>query len=338
MKVVRSLLSTEETVAIVQQAYTLEGPVQGHLLSVGDNDTYLIQTPGWRGVCRVYSLRLQAGFSHEERQCELAWLQHLAGRGIRVSTPLKRRDGALLGRIDAPEGSRDFALFTWAEGESDTSLSSEGMELLGQKLAELHLASESFQTSLPRMALNRQRLVDIPMERIANFLRELRMEPELSRLMELAEPIRRRLDALPQDGSSYGFIHGDCHGENYHITPDRQVVFFDMDLSGPGWFAYDPAVLLWAMRRAAVPLPDIVRAGVAFFTGYQRARPLKQEELEALDDMILARHFWVMGEHIVDIPSMGMLRVRPEYWRSSIAKLLAWQQTPLVPSIRELLP
>ncbi len=337
MKVVRSLLSAEEVAAIVQQAYPLEQHVQGQLMAVGDNDTYLMQTAGWRGMCRVYSLRLQAGFSHEERQCEMAWLLHLAGRGIHVSTPLTRQDGGLLGKLEAPEGPRDFALFTWAEGKQDELLNSEGMELYGQKLAELHLASQSFQTSLPRMAIDRQRLVDIPMERITNRLRELRMEPELSQLMRLAESIQRRLDSLPRNSASYGFIHGDCNGENHHRTPDDQVVFFDMDLCGPGWFAYDPAVFLWTLRRAAVPLPDIVKTGARLLAGYQRTRPLEPWELEALDDMVLARHFWVMGEHIVDIPSLGVLRVGPEYWRLAVTRLLDWQQKPLVPSIRELL-
>ncbi|ABF89224.1 phosphotransferase [Myxococcus xanthus DK 1622] len=335
MKVIRALLSSDAVTAHIRQAYSLAEPIQAQLLATGDNDSYLIESAGWRGVCRVYSLRLQPGFSHDERRCELAWLLHLAERGVRVSTPVPRRDGALLGRLDAPEGMRDLALFTWAEGESAAFSNLEGMERFGQRLAELHLASMRFQTRLPRMAIDRKRLVDTPLERITGLLQELRLEPELARLQALAEPIRRRLDSFPSDEASHGFIHGDCNGENHHLTPDGQVVFFDMDLSGPGWFAYDPAVLLWTMRRAGVPAPDIVESGARCIAGYQRVRPLASWELEALDDLVLARHFWVMGEHIVDIPSLGALRVGPSYWRLAITRILEWQQTPLVPLIRE---
>ncbi|WP_437295929.1 phosphotransferase [Sorangium sp. So ce426] len=328
--VVRSLLSADEVARRVQEEYPLEGALRARLMAVGDNDTYLVETPSSRYVCRLYVTRPERARS--AHLFELSWVRHLAERGVLVSAPLTCRDGSLLGTVDAPEGPRDLALFTWADGAEADWSRGDRLARYGQCIGEMHLATRGFETDHARPALGVELLVTRPMERIDAHLRSLGLSHELAWIEQLAKRVQRRLESLPQD-HAYGVIHGDCNGENHHVLDDGRAVFFDMDLCGPGWFAYDLAVYLWILRRKGVPPAEAMARGSDLIAGYRRARELEAWELEALDDLVLARHLWVMGEHVADIPCLGALRVGPDYWRAGVEMLGGWLREPLAPAI-----
>ena len=62
-------------------------------------------------------------------------------------------------------------------------------------------------------------------------------------------------------------MHGDVQGHNHHLTEDGQIIWFDFDLCGWGWRAYDIAYYY-------TRIPEPVRAPV--IQGYESVRPLSR--------------------------------------------------------------
>jgi Ser/Thr protein kinase RdoA (MazF antagonist) len=58
--------------------------------------------------------------------------------------------------------------------------------------------------------------------------------------------IRDRLEALPINRASFGFIHNDPHAENILITTDH-IVLLDFDVANYHWFINDIAISLQAL-------------------------------------------------------------------------------------------
>src|SRR6185295_10539869 len=123
------------------------------------NDTFLVNTHGPKYILRAY----RAGWrSLSEILYELEALLYLQREGVSVSAPIARKDGTFVGSVLAPEGVRYLALFTYAPGK-ELTYDEEGADSYryGSATAKIHAATDTFQTSHKRFALNLEHLLDI---------------------------------------------------------------------------------------------------------------------------------------------------------------------------------
>ena len=331
--VLQSLLSTRALVEEVLVDYDIGSGVECRLLVHNLNDTYVVSTDAGRYILRVYQAPRASGRSwrtEADVHYELDLLLHLKRKGFAVSTPLARRDGTLLRVLPAPEGPRPAVLFTYIDGEPVTpprqhaSLS----RLYGRSVAEMHAASNDFASPHARLRLDLDFLLDIPLRTMQPLLTQ--RADDWTFLQGLAESVR---DHLPAQGLEQGVCHGDAQGGNACLSAEGTLTFFDFDVCGYGWRAYDLAVFRWgaALGKSRLGWHDeqIAQVWTAYLAGYQERRTLAAPELKAIPWFVVARHFWFLGLTAANWDYWGLHEVDDDFWERELAFLREWEAREL---------
>ncbi|HEV8194174.1 MAG TPA: phosphotransferase, partial [Ktedonobacterales bacterium] len=240
-------------------AYAI-GEVRGcALLQHNLNDTYVVDTATGRYVLRVLQAKRPNRWSWRTREdmlFELDVLHHQSRGGIHVAAPLAQRDGAYISAVRAPEGDRHLVLFTYAQGEPLTPprQTEPRARSYGSAVADLHTATDDFSSVHPRFALDLDLLLAKPLDVLHAYLAH--RPADWHCLRKLGTALTARLAALQAQtlGLDSGLCHGDAHGGNAHMTPDGTITYFDFDVCGIGWRAYDIAVFFWGTALGRVRL------------------------------------------------------------------------------------
>ncbi|HSH01463.1 MAG TPA: phosphotransferase [Anaerolineae bacterium] len=299
IEIARSFISAETVRAIVADSYDLGEVVScklfSKLLRTQDNDHYLLtMKDGTEYVFRLYQAGEGIGRQESDYLFEIDWLTHLHKQGVLVSYAIAHKDGGHLGYMDAPEGRRYYALFTMIDGQAMDAKDPDQLFALGQAMAQIHLASKGFTSKHKRYKTDLNYLIDEPIARIRSFWGEHRVA-ELETLEVSAVALRKKVETLlgkaGTDEGVWGVIGGDFHGANTRFNEDDELGFFNFDLCGYGWWAYDIAVFL--SNTPAVQTKSALSE--AFFAGYYSVRPLRPEEHEAVASFISIRRIWLMG-------------------------------------------
>jgi Ser/Thr protein kinase RdoA (MazF antagonist) len=221
---------------------------------------------------RKYVLR----FNHaSERQpetilAELTFIEHLAGRGVRVSRPQPSLAGNLLESVPTGMGMFHAALFEFLPGEhlELSAMDATHFERWGQALGEFHRASQGFQVDgRPdwRTQLDLARRC-VPERRTA-FHRE-------------AQAVERKLSTLPVTQANSGLVHYDFELDNLAWSAG-EVGIYDLDDCMVAWYALDIsnalASELFEDRVERVNLAD--ERVQWFLRGYRSRRDIPDEEL-----------------------------------------------------------
>jgi Ser/Thr protein kinase RdoA (MazF antagonist) len=309
-----STLATEALTAWLQDAYELGLVESCRFLHRGLNDSYVVDGSHGRHVLRVYRADWR---SANEIAYEVGALEHLGAKGISVALPVRRRDGAALGWLRAPEGERAAVLFTHAPGR-ELDGSDEDCRKYGSAVARVHIGTDDFESRDRRFALDLQHLLKQPMSAIRPFLRH--RPADLDTLETIAAAVAQRISALPASQMDRGFCHGDFHGDNAHIDGDI-VTMFDFDCCGPGWRAYDIAVFRWRWGE------DAAGDGrwAAFLEGYRSLRPIGDADLAAVPLFVAARAIWLRGLHAANTADWGRSWLNDAYWDRLLTGLREWQ-------------
>jgi Ser/Thr protein kinase RdoA (MazF antagonist) len=295
--VTHSVLAAEALVREVLPAYDI-GSVRDCRLHLRHlSDTYFVDTrePGGRGgrsgtryVLRVY----RTGWRSDAAiRYELDVLNHLAAAGLSVSTPIVPRDGDPLRIVHAPEGRRQLVLFTFARGSEEAS-SDAHARLYGRAVAATHDATDGFTSPHARHSIDLDELLEAPLRALRPILAA--RPKERRHVLRLAGRLREAAAALPLERLETGFCHGDFHGGNACIDGDT-ITFFDFDLCGPGWRAYDVAVFRWGLTGGWLEEAKAEARWAAFQEGYAERRRLAPLDLAAIPFFVLVRQLWFMG-------------------------------------------
>jgi Ser/Thr protein kinase RdoA (MazF antagonist) len=294
MRVVSSLLHPDDLSRMVEREYDIAAPVVAKLLRRGFNDTYLlVDDTGERRILRIYAYDKYWVRSRDDLLFELELLDHLAAAGRPVSHAYPRTSGDLLGRLDAPEGERLFALFTLAPGApaDDGPLGPARSRVLGAEIALLHKAMDEFQSTRHRYHLDLELLVDMALTAIAEHASP-DQRAGYAELCALTERLKTYITALDLPDDAYGLIHADLYGGNIHLTPADEFVFFDFDHCGYGWRAYD--LTNFCPRKDS---SDAEREKwAALCTGYASVRAWTPDEQRAMPAFAACRELWEVGD------------------------------------------
>ena len=159
-------------------------------------------------------------------------------------------------------------------------------------MARIHLVSNDYPAPYDRQPMDLEYLVDRPVERLNAFWEHSRAE-DLDVLQGAAAEAKAEIQAILDNEEftpdSWGPIGGDFHSANTFFTGDGRPHFFNFDLCGPGWRAYDIA--------SFVQNANLFRLGEdaseAFFAGYYAERPLSANEHNAVSAFLTIRRVWL---------------------------------------------
>ncbi len=303
---------------------------QCHLIRRGLNDNYAVRTAsGARHVARLYAIRPRGAFNVA---FETALLEHLAATQVGVAAPLRSVDGQGFVRLGFPEGTRALAVFHHAEGVVPES--PDEFELTGHALARVHVAARGYAGPASHYTLDGQHLVG----RTWDYLQAY---PELG--TALLERYRQRMDALRDELAAVEsaltrvICHGDTHGFNNHVAADaagaKTTVLFDFDDAGPGFLAYDLAVMPWSyLARKMLPAPDDVLQDrwTHYLRGYRAGGGhVSESDLAAVPLFLQLRHLWNLGEAVGRLHHWGTSMAPLDWLEKQIDRIEPWRQLDL---------
>jgi Ser/Thr protein kinase RdoA (MazF antagonist) len=297
IRIARSFIAAESVAELVAAEYDCPPPVSARLftkmLRTQDNDHYLVTTgDGAQYAFRIYQQGDRFRRVESDYLYEMDWLNFLRERELPVSYPITRRDGGMVGRLDAPEGLRYYAMFSLAHGDPLSLKDPEQLYTMGETMARIHVASNDFTSAHAHKPIDFAYLLDRPLERIRRLWTEDRIG-DLDLVLTAAEEARDELggliDQFPADG--WGPIGGDFHQSSVYFDETNRPTFFNFDLCGPGWRAYDIAAFLSNANLMHAP----EERAEAFFAGYFAVRQLSDAEHAAISPFLTIRRVWLMG-------------------------------------------
>lgn len=306
IRVARSFIDSDALAEVIADEYDL-GPVSCQLFSkmvrTQDNDHYLVRTADdTKYVARIYQLGTPLGREESDYLYELDWLNFLKAHELSVSYPVARRDGRFLGSVDAPEGLRYYALFSFAPGQVMSLDDDEQLYRFGAEMARIHVVSNQYQSPYKRQAMDLEYLVDKSVERIKKLWGK-RREDDLDLVLTSAQEAKAEMLSLlnneEETPDGWGPIGGDFHNVSTRFDNNGRPTFFNFDLCGPGWRAYDIAAFLLNTNL----MHKSEEQSEAFFAGYYSVRPLSRNEHAAISPLLTIRRVWLTGRFTV---SSGM--------------------------------
>ena len=299
IRIARSFIAADSVAELIAAEYDCAPPIScklfSKLLRTQDNDHYLVTAgDGVQYAFRIYQEGARYHRTESDYLYEIDWLRFLHDRGLPIAYPVRRRDGGYIGRLEAPEGPRYYAMFSLAYGDPLALKDIDQLYVMGEMMGRIHVVSDEFTSPHVRRPLDMAYLLDRPLERIRRSWTDERAA-NLDLVLTAAEEAREELRGFAAQSASipgsWGPISGDFHQSSVFFNETNEPTFFNFDLCGPGWRAYDIAAFLSNANLMHAP----AERSEAFFAGYYAARPLADEEHAAIAPFLTIRRVWLMG-------------------------------------------
>ncbi|MEE8305739.1 MAG: homoserine kinase, partial [Gammaproteobacteria bacterium] len=236
-----------------------------------ENTNYLVHTDAGPHILTLYEKRVAV----EDLPFFLGLMEHLAGAGLACPVPVRDRNGEMLREL----AGRPAAIITFLEGLWVRRPTAEHCAALGETLAKLHLAGQTFD-------MKRKNALSVPGWRPlheASSGGADTITPGLD--AEVGGELGTLEELWPRDLPE-GIIHADLFPDNVFFLGNKVSGVIDYYFACNDALAYDIAICLNAWCFEADNAFNITKAR-ALLRAYARLRPFTDEEFEALP--ILAR-------------------------------------------------
>lgn len=290
LECVDSTLASGALLEELRRAYDIGGAATCELIQRQLDAVYLVSGHAVSGhaprlIARLYNARW---WSRAQVEGEISVLRHLEARSVRVAAPVKRRDGAWLTTILAPEGERQLLVYHYLEGEA--LLPSRDAGRFGELVGRMHHALADCRLEQPRRELTFRRLTEDTFDTIVAQLGE---SHALRTYLEgLRGRVRARALELGMQSFRVGLCHGDLNFANAVRQPDGELGLYDFETCGAGMLAYDLATFRWTQQLLGAP----EQTWLDFIDGYRRCNELPEPELAGMELLVLTRQLWMI-EH-----------------------------------------
>lgn len=217
-----------------------------------------LMPPGWR------TLREISG--------ELAFIDHVAAKGVPVGRAVASKRGERLERVDCRIGECMALAFEAIEGDSsdDVYWSAEQAHEAGTLMARMHLAAEGFELPVGSERPSWRDEFDVLKDELP------RDESELWRIIERT---RALFETLPQTRDCYGMVHFDLSGDNLIW---RGVSPTAVDFDDCMWHWYDGDIARTIVYFRVTDGGEVGARESAFMAGYLAARRLDERWIALL--------------------------------------------------------
>jgi Ser/Thr protein kinase RdoA (MazF antagonist) len=226
---------------------------------------------------------------------ELRWLNHLsADQSLIVPRPVESKRGELLETVSTAQvgEARFCCLLEWVHGRFlEKSIDTGHMNNLGKLIATLHRRAQGFVVQQRRYWDAEGLVGDHPKLGTTENLPGI--SPSRQKLISKARQATLRKLARFQEThpERLGLIHADLHFGNILFSRE-QISPIDFDDCGFGFFAYDLAVPLWAIRGRQ---KEFERLKFALIDGYARERGWDRDDDAILASLMTARAIVLLG-------------------------------------------
>jgi homoserine kinase type II len=248
------------------QALSFKGIAEGV-----ENTNYLVHTEAGPHILTLYEKRVAV----EDLPFFLGLMEHLADSGLACPVPVRDRNGEMLREL----AGRPAAIITFLDGLWVRRPSADHCAALGETLAKLHLAGQTF-------TMTRKNALSVPGWRP---LHEAAKGGADTIAPGLTAEVDAELNALdsswPRDLPS-GIIHADLFPDNVFFLGKQLSGVIDFYFACNDALAYDIAICLNAWCFEIDNSFNITKAR-ALLRAYAGLRPFTDQEYDALP--ILAR-------------------------------------------------
>lgn len=266
-----------------------------HFINHGENTTFRVDTT--RHGRFLLRLHRHGYHSREALVEELAFLRHLARRGLSVPEPVPTRSGRSLVHAShdgIPEG-RYCDLLRWVEGRFiDESVSEKHMFALGQYMGRLRKLSRGRKV-VHRRYWDSEGLVGAEakfgsIDFLPGISKATQKIITAGRKAVLAD-LRAYEDSFPE---RMGLIHADMHFGNFLVKRGGQISAIDFDDCGLGFYAYELAVPLTHLEHYATGR-RLERLKAFLIEGYAGTASWDEHDQKILARLFLARKLLMLG-------------------------------------------
>lgn len=298
MKISHSIIDESHLREIIEEHYDLGNSIKCTYLLQGLNDSYLVETSGKKYIFRVYRYDRR---TLESIRSEIEYIAYLGRQSTLAAGPISDKNGCILKTFASPEGMRYGFLMHCAantEVESHCMLAGNPRNY-GQSVATIHKLSSRFQAKEKFTNIDLNHLIWNPLSLVKRYFPEV----DISYAENIAQRISDELSHLDNKGLTNSYIHGDLTGGNACLSSSGEYIFFDFDCCGYGWLPYDLSVFYWS----SLICQKEDKLWSDFIEGYKSVNDLSPLDLSAIPLLAIARHFWIIGYSIEQIPVKGRL-------------------------------
>lgn len=231
-----------------------------------ENSNYFLQTEKGRFILTLYEKRVR----EKDVPFFLSLIAHLCEQGFPCPNLITDKNG----RVQSVLEGRPAVLMQFLEGISVHTGSPEHCAQVGNVMARLHLASQGFSpTRANALGMSSWRkLLQVCERKLHAYPHDVR--DELHAVMDTLEQNWR--EDLPR-----GIIHADLFPDNVLFRGGKLEGVIDFYFACNDSLAYDIAICMnaWCFTPEWEFAPDNARA---LLDGYQQARALQKDEIDAL--------------------------------------------------------
>ena len=214
------------------------------------------------------------------------FLDFLRERELHIPVSISTVGGERFSKLFMDGEERLAVLYDWIDGQTLGDATDEhSIGNRGALLARWHVQSQQFN---PPHGFDVPSWDDVCAPTSNGWLRSFLDESPIDReglevIHVAAERTRSIASRLPMNRHNHGLIHADFHGDNL-ICDGHRIWIVDCDDLGWGYFLFDIA---WPALMFAKHHPDAGSFLTPFLRGYERIRPLNDQEQELLPLFLL---------------------------------------------------
>lgn len=321
----RSLLVASALEERVLCNYHLSEPATCRFWRRSINDLYLVRAGETRFVLRICPAYWR---SYDHLSAEIELLNFLRSARISVPQPVRQKGGIYIQTLNAPEGSRFAALFTFVPGA--TYIGSEVQShCYGQAIACLHAATDSYPAGRAGFSFEPTDMVDESLDRLRPLCAD--HQDDLHYLLEISNGLRQASSNLPRRAPQYGICHGDVNDGNILFGDHGQWALLDFEYFGYGWRVFDIGTFVDNQLYHLGNTAEAQAIWAAFLEGYQSVRSLSQTELEVLPSFVMLRQIWLLGRGAKFSPNIGLNLFEDWVFNRCMPLIRQWMVEPWRP-------
>jgi Ser/Thr protein kinase RdoA (MazF antagonist) len=293
--------------------YDIEPGAELEFVRHGENATFRVTHRD--GSC---ALRLTRPGYHTlgAIRSEIGWMEALRASGLTTPEPVRGRDGEVVQQVRYQGRDRVVVAFEWVDGVPlPEARATDPWEQLGAIMARIHRHGREWTAPrwFERPAWDLEAVVGERPRWGDPCPHDVWSDSDRDLLLEARNAVRARLRALGTAPDRFGLIHSDLGFENVLVTAGGATIVIDFDDSGPSWYLYELASVLYPLEDDA----HFSEFADALVAGYRTEAELTSAMLAELPTFLMARRLATLGWTFTRAETEHAQRQRPKRVRTS---------------------